>query len=237
MVNMVKADDGVEVVYSPSRWALLKRLRGRALEIMASLASRELTFSIHGSVARGDVNPDSDIDIVIPYVVSSHSVELALTMHGFEIYYRKIAQATPSHAPKAHIYLDAEEKECITFPLAVFRTLELEFYRFGGILDSASLKADRRVSGCDKRLMLIEPTAQGHIEFPVKGRELEAAKILGVSLEIVKERVRVLTRRREIGRTGIVLSVDVGDGEVFEDVLRRLAASNPIVKRSLRARR
>lgn len=232
----MRFDDGIEVVYSPMRLELLRRLRRRAVDIMDSLVSRELTPFVHGSVSRGDVNSGSDIDIIIPSVVSSHTVELALSMQGFEIYSRRIAQATPSHAPKAHIYLDVEEKECVTFPLVSFRTLELEFYRFGGILDLPSLKADKRVPGCDKRLMLIKPTEQGHTEFPVKSRELEAAKIIGVSLEIVKERVRVLTRRKEIGRTGIVLSVDVGDGEVFEDVFRRLAASNPIVKRSMRAR-
>lgn len=232
----VKSSDGVEVVYTPAKWELLKKIRKTASEIMASLSFRELVPSVHGSVARGDVNPDSDIDIIIPYVVSSHSVELALTLRGFEIYSRKIAQATPSHALKAHIYIDAEEKECVTFPLVQFRALELEFYRFGGLLDLPSLDADRRVAGCDKRLMLIQPTSRGHIEFPVKGREAEVAKIVGVSLEIVEERVRVLTRRREVGRTGIVLSADVREGEVFEDVLRRLAASNPIVKRSLRER-
>ena len=228
--------DGVEVVYSPTRWRLLVSLRREALEIMTSLSSRSLLPSVHGSVARGDVNPDSDIDIIIPYVVSSHTVELALTTKGFKTYSRKIAQATPSHALKAHIYLDADEKRCVTFPLVPFRTLELEFYKFGGSLDLPSLKADRRVAGCDKRLMLIQPTTRGHIEFPVKGREVEVAKIIGASLEIVRERVRVLTRRGEIGRTGIVLTANLGEGEVFEDVLRDLAASNPIVRRIVRER-
>ncbi|MFH0897010.1 MAG: nucleotidyltransferase domain-containing protein [Candidatus Bathyarchaeota archaeon] len=232
----MRLDEGVEVVYSPKRFELLRGLRRRSLDIMVSLASRELVSSMHGSVARGDVNPGSDIDIIIPYVVSSHTVELALSLQGFRSYSRRIAQATPSHAPKAHIYLDAEEKECVTFPLISLRTLELEFYGFGGILDLPLLKADKRVPGCDKRLMLIQPTELGHIEFSVKGREMEAAKIIGVSLEIVNERVRVLTRRKEVGRTGIVLSVDVDEGEVFEDVFRRLASSNPIVKRIIRAR-
>jgi len=235
-VERLESNNGIEVVYSLTRWRLLKRLQGEASEIMKSLSSRELTPSIHGSVARGDVSPDSDIDIIIPYVVSSNAVELALTMKGFKIFSRKIAQATPSHALKAHIYLDADERRCVTFPLVPFRALELEFYKFGGILDLPSLRADRRVAGCDKRLMLIQPTTRGHVEFPVKGREVEVAKITGTSLEMVEERVRVLTRREEIGRTGIILSVNLGEGEVFEDVLRGLAASNPVVRRSIRER-
>lgn len=235
-MEKVEHNNGIEIAYSPNRWELLRKLRKKALMIMTSLSSRGITPSIYGSVTRGDVDQGSDIDIILPYVLSSHTVELALAMKSIKIFSRKIAQATPSHALKAHIYLDADEKKCVSFPLVSFRSLELEFYRFGGILDLPSLKADRRVSGCDKRLMLIQPTVHGHIEFPVEGREVEVAKIIGASLEVVKERVRVLTRRKRIGRTGIVLSVYLREGEVFEDVLRRLAASNPIVRRSLRKR-
>ena len=88
-----------------------------------------------------------------------------------------------------------------------------------------------------KRLMLIQPTSRGHIEFSIIGREVEVAKIVGISLEIVNERVRVLTRRKEVGRTGIVLSINLKEGEVFEEVLRRVAGSNPIVGRRNRGRR
>lgn len=226
--------DGVEITYQPARWRLLKRLRREALEIMVPLDSRRLIPSVHGSVARGDVNSSSDIDIIIPNVVSSHTVELGLTMGGFKMFSRKVAQATPSHALKAHIYLDADDRRCVTFPLIPLRRLELEFYRFGGILNFHSLEADERVAGCDKRLMLIQPTARGHLEFPIVGREVEVAKVVGVNPEIVEERVRVLTRRGEIGRTGIFLSLNLDEGEVFEDVLRELAASNPVVRRKLK---
>jgi len=166
--------------------------------------------------------------------VSSHQVEMALILAGFQFYARKIAQATPSHAPKAHIYLDPQERVCVTFPMVPLRTLELDFYRFGGYLTLHNLEKNERIPGCDKRLMLIYPTPRGHLESSVRRREVEVAKILGVSLEIVQERVRVLTRRRKIGRTGVVVSIDVKEGEVFEDVLRRLARSNPVVSRRLR---
>lgn len=232
----MKLKDGIQVIYSNSRWVLLTKLRLKALEIMTALSSKQLHPSIYGSVARGDVNPDSDIDIIIPSVVSSYVVELAITLEGLRIYSRKITQATPSHVPKAHIFLDIGEKQCVTFPLVSFRTLELEFYSFGGLLDLPSLDADKRVSGCNKNLMLIQPTMRGHIEFAIEDREVEVAKIMEISPEIVKERIRVLTRRKKIGRTGVVLSINLEDGEIFEDSLRRLAANNPIIRRTIRQR-
>lgn len=233
MSKRTRQKDKMEVVYSPSQWELLRRFREQAVAIMDALSFRGIVSIIHGSVARGDVNKGSDVDIVIPYVMSSHSVELALVTRGFKIYTRKIAQATPSHTPKAHIYLDADERQCVTFPLVAFRTLEDEFYKFGGLLELKNLKADDRVSGCDKRLMLIEPTPKGHVESPIQGREAEVARIVGVSVDIVNERVRVLMRREEVGRTGIVLSLDLMDGEVFEEALKKLAESNPIVRRRI----
>ena len=81
---------------------------------MKILAENNLSSAIYGSVARGDINEHSDIDIILPYVVSSNKVELALRMNGFKIFSRQIAQATPSHTPKAHIFVDAFEKQCIT---------------------------------------------------------------------------------------------------------------------------
>ena len=222
MNNIASHKDRVETVYPYSKWELLRQFREQAIIIMGTLASRGVDSKIHGSVARGDVDKDSDVDIIIPYVASSLSVELALVNGGFNIYNRKIAQATPSHTPKAHIYLDASEKQCVTFPLVAFRRLEHEFYKFGGLLELKNLNEGTRVPGCDKRLMLIEPTSNGHIESPIQDRESEVARIVGVSIEIVNERVRVLNRRKEIGRTGIVLSYNLMDREVFEEALKTL---------------
>jgi predicted nucleotidyltransferase len=229
--------DRLEVVYDSFRWHLLEDFRKQAITIMDSLTARRITSAIHGSVVRGDVNKDSDIDIIIPHVLSSHTVELALTMSGFRVYSRRIAQATPSHTPKAHIFLNPEEKQCVTFPLVSFQPLEFEFYKFGGSLELKDIKENKRTPGCDKRLMLIEPTSEGHVESPIEGREAEVASIVGVNVEIVKERVRVLKRRRKFGRTGIVLSVDLNYEEVFEEVLKRLAESNPIVRRRIMKKR
>jgi hypothetical protein len=221
----------LEIIYDSSRWKLLSYFREQAFEITVALSSQNVCSSIHGSVARGDVNIDSDIDVFIPYVTSSFKIELSLTLNGIDIYSRKIAQATPNHAPKAHIYLDADERRTVTFPLFPFGFSELEFYRFGGVIDLDDIKKNVRVPGCDKRLMLIEPTKNGHIESSIEGYETEVATKIGVNVSTVKERIRVLNRRAEIGRTGIMLSVPLKRDEVFEEVLKRLVDSNPIVRR------
>lgn len=223
-----------EVIYDPSHWKLLGMLREKSIEIMGALSFRGIISGLYGSVVRGDVTSKSDIDIIIPFVQSSLSVELALTSYGFNISNRIITQATPNTTPKAHIYLDLEEKMCVTFPLVMFRPLELEFYKFGGYLEIDALKADRRMPGCSKELMLIEPTQRGHVESSIQYREREVAKILGISLTIVKVRSRVLHRRKKIGKTGILFSVRLEKDAVFEQVLKKVAASNPIIRRRLK---
>lgn len=224
--------DRVEVVYSTEHWSLFKSLRDKAKAVMEALQKSGVQPLIHGSVCRGDADHGSDVDIIVPYAVPSQKVELALIMHGLNIYSREITQATPSHSLKGHIYLNAEENLSVTLPLIPFRSLEIDFYRFGGLLDFDSLKKDRRVPGCTKRLTLIEPTSRGHFESPILGRDAEIAKILGVSVDIIRERVRVLTRRDEVGRTGIFLSVSLSKDESFEGTLKKIIDSNPAVRRT-----
>lgn len=225
--------DVKEVFYDSAHWMLLQGLRGKAVKIMNALAARSLSSAVYGSVARGDVNKKSDVDVIIPYATSSHTVELALRMGGLQIFSRRIAQATPSHTPKAHIYLDAVDETCLTFPLTSFRSLELEFYRFGGFQQVEEIKTEKRVPGCDKRLKLIQPTQTGHVESLIRGREREVARIVGVGVRIVEERIRVLTRRERVGRTGIVFSRDLEEDEVFEEALKQVSDTNPIVRRRL----
>ena len=225
--------DVKEVFYDSAHWMLLQGLRGKAVKIMDALAARSLSSAVYGSVARGDVNKKSDVDVIIPYATSSHTVELALRLGGLQIFSRRIAQATPSHTPKAHIYLDAVDETCLTFPLTSFRSLELEFYRFGGFQRVEEIKTEKRVPGCDKRLRLIQPTQTGHVESLIRGREREVARIVGVGVRIVEERIRVLTRRERVGRTGIVFSRDLEEDEVFEEALKQVSDTNPIVRRRL----
>lgn len=230
----VRYGDRVKVVYSKERWETLKELRFEARRVMEVLERYGFYSFVHGSVARGDVTKSSDVDVVIPYEVASFRVELALRELSETFMEKLIVQATPQHAPKAHIQLN--EKVTVTFPLAKLSRLEYEFYSFGGLVELKDLRAGKRVLGVDKRLMLIEPTLDGHFESPVIGRESVVARLLGVNVETVQQRVRVLTRRDEIGRTGVYLKEHLAMDESFEEALKKLADHDPVVRNRVRWR-
>ncbi len=228
MARPVKIADTVEVKYSENRWALFKQLRQRAREVMLVLSKHNIESVVHGSVARGDVDENSDVDIFVPSVVPSYKIELALRGAEFHPVKREIVVATPWQLPKAHIYI--EDDRSVTFPLVKPRRLELEFYYFGGAVDLQQVERATRVAGVDKRLMLIEPTPHGHIESQVMGREAEVAKKIGVSPDIVRERAQVLTRRADIGHTGVFIERELAPDEAFEVALQRLVKKNPEIK-------
>lgn len=223
--------DCQEVIYDPERWTLLETYRQKAVKIMEALGNAHLETIVHGSIARGDVTRKSDIDIFIQYPPSSFTVETALEKGGISTNRRVIVQATPTYTVKAHLELD--ETTSVSFPLAKTRKVEREFYRFGGEATLKDLEHGSRASGVDKRLMLIEPTKEGHRESSVIGREEEVAKLLGISIETVFDRVRALTRRDEVGRTGVFMKKELSENETFEMAVKRLAYKNPAVRRRL----
>ncbi|MCJ7613579.1 nucleotidyltransferase domain-containing protein, partial [Candidatus Bathyarchaeota archaeon] len=173
----VKRAERVEIIYDRKRWKLLKDLRLKAVKLMETLDNCHLHSIVHGSIARGDVTETSDIDVFLPDPPSSFIIETALERSGFPVYTRTIVQATPIYALKGHIELD--QQSSLSFPLVKLRPVEKEFYRFGGEAQLSTLGEDKRVPGVDKRLMLIEPTAEGHVESAVVGREEETSNILG----------------------------------------------------------
>ncbi len=232
MVRPVRAADISEVAYTDERWELFKRLRQRALEIMEALEKRGIESLVHGSVARGDVDERSDVDVFIPRVVPSFRVELALREAELEPSKREIVMATPWQLPKAHVYV--EDDRSTTFPLVKPKQLELEFYYFGGAVNLEQVRRGARVPGVDKRLMLVEPTPKGHVEGPVVGREAEVAKSVDVGIEIVRERVQVLTRRADVGHTGIFVQRALAQDENFEAVFKKLVDENPEMKLRLK---
>jgi len=221
-----------EVIYATEHWALLKELREKATLIMTALEGFCLRTIVHGSIARGDVNTNSDVDVYIAEPQSSFLVETALERAGIPCNMRLLIQATPSYAMKA--YIEVNTGVSVSFPLMHMRKVEREFYKFGGEVILNQMKTDTRVAGADKRLMLIEPTAKGHVESSIIGREDYAAKCLGVSLETVLDRVHALLKRDAVGRTGVFIKREITSDETFEQALKKLADENPAVRRRMR---
>jgi len=231
-VRTTKQGDHKEVTYSSLHWQELKQLREKAIRVMKALEGFHLQSLTHGSIARGDVKLGSDVDVFIPEVQNSFIVESALEKAQIPLNSRFIVQATPSYAMKAHIEID--EKTTVSFPLMEMRRVEREFYRFGGEVDKVQLKTNVRVTGVDKRLMLIEPTEKGHVESSVIGREESAAKVLGISAETVFDRTRALLRRDTVGRTGVFVEKELLQDETFELALKKLSDQNPAVRRRMK---
>lgn len=198
---------------------------------MEALEKSLLESVVHGSIARGDVTKKSDIDIFILTAPSSFAVEVALEKAEIPVIRRLLVQATPVYAMKA--YLEIDNNTRVSFPLMRMRRVEREFYRFGGEISIADLRENLRVSGVDKRLMLIEPTRLGHRETSIVGREEQAAKTLGVSVETVLDRVHALLKRDMVGRTGVFIERELSSDETFEQTLKRLADEKPAVRRRL----
>jgi uncharacterized protein len=231
-VKPTKHQDIKEITYSTARWAQLSELRSKATLVMVALEAFHLRSVVHGSIARGDVHKDSDVDVFIPEVQNSFLVEAALEKAQIPINSRLIVQATPSYAMKAHVEID--EKTTISFPLMEMRRVEREFYQFGGKVNLTQLKGNVRVAGVDKRLMLIEPTERGHVESSIVGREELAAKTLGVASETILDRVHALMKRDMVGRTGVFIKKEVASDETFELALKKVSELNPAVRRRMK---
>ncbi len=229
----LKRDERIEVAYTEKRWSLLAELRAKTREIMEALEHGNINSIVHGSIARGDVSAKSDIDVFIVEPPSSFMIESALDKTGLRFNRRVIVQATPSYAVKAYIELD-NPKQVVSFPLLKLRRTEREFYRFSGEATLQTLISNVRVPGVDKRLMLIEPTAEGHVESTIVDKEETAAHLLHISVDTVLDRVHALLRRDRIGRTGVFIKRELSSDETFEMVLKNLADQNPAVRRCLR---
>jgi len=227
----LKHPESQVVAYSNKRWDILHRLREKAKQIMEPLDKSNLEPIVHGSIARGDISPKSDIDIFVQTKTPSFTIQSALEKANITPTTLYVVQATPNYAMKAHIEID--EGTTVSFPLMKLRKVEREFYKFGGEINLENLQKDLRVSGVDKRLMLIEPTEEGHVESTIMGREEHVAHVLGVSVETVSDRVHALSRRDDVGRTGVFMKQELPEGQTFEMLLDELAKKNPAVRRRL----
>jgi|WetSurMetagenome_2_1015567.scaffolds.fasta_scaffold05662_7 uncharacterized protein len=222
----------LQVAYTQEQWRLLSLNRQRAKDLLSALEQRQIRAIVHGSIARGDINKDSDVDVFISDPPSSFQIETALEQAKIFPANRTVIQATPSYAMKAYIEIDAATT--VSFPLMTMRRVEREFYRFSGEVMLAQLAAGRRVVGVDKRLKFIEPTETGHVETSILGREEQAAKRLGVAVETVLDRVHALMKRDAVGRTGVFIKRELSPDETFELAMKRIADENPAVRRRLK---
>jgi len=217
------------IIYSDSHWILLKQKRERAERLLKMFEG--LDPYIYGSIARGDVNTNSDIDIIFTRVIPSFQIEILLNKNGFTHYFREIIMATPSDAIKLYIYLS--ELESITIPITKLDKQKLEFYDFGGKINLNELKSGIRSPGIDKRLVLIKPNPQGHEEFSILNNEALAAKQLGISMDTIIERKKVLLKREKYGRTGVFLKRILDVDESTEMVLKKLSDKKSIIRKKL----
>jgi predicted nucleotidyltransferase len=223
--------EATESLYTPSHWNLLQSLREEALEMIRPLHRRHIQALAYGSIARGDVKPTSDIDIIIPNPPAPAIIE-ALIETETTITHREIIQATPNYAAKAYIHT-AEDKS-YNFPLVLLRSHERDFYSFAGSVDHPQLAQGIRVPGVTKDLTLITPTPQGHTETPVTDNEGATAKALGIGVTAVLDRVRTLRRREKIGRTGVYVQRTLHPHESFGDVYQQLSRRRPPLRRRQR---
>lgn len=225
-----------EVIYSSERWKVLAEKRTLAKKVMECLLRKNIQGAVYGSVARGDVSSNSDVDVVITYPVPSYMLEILLDECGFKIYEKVIVMATPSHVPKAYYYLSPDELLQVNFPLARLREREIEFYSFGGSLNFEGLLLNKRVPGVNKRLELILPTERGHIQKSIIGIEEEVSRLLGISIDTIRERIRVLTKRDEKGRTGVYLNISVPPEQSVEEKIIEVSQRDHNVKKILKER-
>ena len=219
------------ITYSEYNWTLLKNKRAIATELLNLFVKEGLNPFVYGSVARGDVNESSDIDIIFIQEIPSFQIEYILNKNGFENYFREIIMATPSDSIKLYIHLS--EFESITVPLSKLGRNVVEFYKFGGKITLNNLNSGIRVPGIDKRLVLIKPNLNGHEEISIIGNESIAAKEVGVGIDIVNERKRVLLKREKFGKTGVFLKRKLHLNESTEEVLKTLAKKKSVIRKKL----
>lgn len=218
--------------YKKNDWELLNRKRLQALKLLDLFVKAGFNPYVYGSLARGDVHIDSDIDIVFLKRISSFLIEHVLFKNGYNNYFREIVMATPGDTIKLYIYLS--ELESITIPISPFDKKSLEFYSFGGKINQAQLKREIRVPGIDKRLVLIKPISSGYEESSILGNEHNVAKEINVDIETIMERRNVLLRREQFGRTGVFLKRPLNPDESTEDALKTLARKKTIIRKKLR---
>jgi predicted nucleotidyltransferase len=219
------------IIYTEMDWKLLIEKRKTASVLMNIFQKEGIKPFVYGSLARGDVHQESDIDIIIPQMIPSYKIEFILHKNGYSNYFREIIMATPTDSIKFYIYLS--ELETITIPLSKFDKRNMDFYDFGGKVGLKELKNNLRTAGIDKRLVLIKPNLRGHDEYSIIGNEHLVAKELNINIQTIIERKKVLLKREKLGRTGVFLKRQLTINESTEEVLKKLADKKSIIRKKL----
>ena len=222
--------------YSPSHWETFAKLRSKAQKVGSILTAAGFEILIYGSIARGDISSHSDIDILVKDQIPSYRLEYVFETNNLKYSRKYLVQSTPNDIIK--VVYEFDPVIHIILLLTKLTSSGFDFYHFGGALSYEELSNEQdnhgwRKPGVNKELILIEPTKDGHIASPLVDRQLEAPKILGVSNQIVQQRIRVLHRRKKIGRTGVFLHQDLGRDENPETVLHELAKTNRLLRKHL----
>lgn len=217
--------------YSNGEWNLLRKYRKKTIRILEILELTGIKAFVHGSVARGDINDASDIDIHIPVQIPSFKLDLIDELHFTD---HRILMGTPNSSIRA--VLSLQDDLTISFPLCTPNEREDEFYRFSGFLYLKDLDFNQRIAGVTKQLLLIEPEEEGYWYSSVNTNKKRAIQVLSLSQRMIDERIRVLSRRDKIGRTGLFLDHSLAPNENFEQALKDLADRNVIVRRMMRRR-
>ncbi len=219
------------IVYTKEHWDLLAQKRARAKDLLELFYKEGLKPHAFGSIARGDINPRSDIDIVFFQTIPTFKIEYILEVNKERIMSKEITQATPGDAIKASIFLS--ELECLTIPLTSFKGNSVQFYGFTGSIDLTQILNDVRLPGINKQLLIIIPEEEGHNELELHSNEAFAAKLLNIDLDFIHQRIRILTKREKIGRTGVFLHERLRPDENFEKVLKDIGNKNSYVRKIL----
>jgi len=230
-IKPIRVKDSVTIIYDEEHWRLFSSLREKAVNILKALKSSNIEGYIIGSLARGDIHNGSDIDIIVKDYVPTFFIENILLDNGFNIFQKIVTQATPNSLIKASIFID--DTTSVSIPLSKMSKVEEEFFEFAGIISYNEVINNIRVPGVNKRLLLIVPNREGHIEYSIIGREYHAAMVLNVSPRIVFEREKILLRRDEIGRTGVYLKIIVPPEANIEKYVRDVVKQNPLLRKKL----
>ncbi len=217
--------------YNDEERNLLSHFRKKTIHVLENLEYNKIKAFVHGSVARGDVNSSSDIDVHIPIQIPSFKLDL---IDDFKFASRRIMMGTPNSTIRG--LLSVHDNLTISFPLSAPTEREDEFYLFSGLLYLEDLLLNKRTAGVTKQLLLVEPENDGYWISSLKAYKKKAIQLLSISQRMIDERIRVLSRRDKIGRTGLLVDYSLNPEENFEHALKNLADNKIIVRRILKRR-